>query len=316
MNADPVTDLVALDGATIAFDLDGTLVETAPDLIGAVNAVLIEAGAKPLRYDEARSFISRGARWLLQWGFEISGEQEPAARTAAAFDRFLSYYSTHIADKSLPFPGVVDALKTLKAASARLVVCTNKPTDLSHSLLTKLDMAALFDGVVGIDAVTAAKPNAAHLIEAVEAVGGNLARTVMVGDADTDAGAARAAGTPLILVDFGYTEIPAAELAPDILLHHFDDLLDACAALLNGASSVNPLVNEEYRFDVFGRTIGVVRRNNTWVAHHIGQEGKRHRAEFEIPPFVAPDELLQYLDDLFHENASPVRPCVVKLRGG
>lgn len=236
-----MTDLIALNGATIAFDLDGTLVESAPDLIGAVNAILIAEGSKPLAYDEGRSFISRGARWLLQWGLEITGEQEPAARTAALFGHFISYYSAHIADESLPFPGVIDALKALKAAGAKLVVCTNKPTDLSRSLLTKLDMAGLFEGVVGIDSVTAAKPNAAHLIEAVEAVGGDLARTVMVGDAGTDVGAARAAGTPLILVDFGYTEIPAVELAPDILLHHFDDLVGACVALLNGPRSVNLL---------------------------------------------------------------------------
>ncbi|WP_205930520.1 HAD-IA family hydrolase [Rhizobium leguminosarum] len=153
----------------------------------------------------------------------------------------LSYYSAHIADKSLPFPGVIDALRILKAAGTKLVVCTSKPTDLSRSLLTKLDMMGLFDGVVGIDAVTAAKPNAAHLFEAVEAVGGDLARTIMIGDTDTDAGAARAAGTALILVNFGYIEIPAAELAPDILLHHFDDLVDACAGLLNGLRPVHLL---------------------------------------------------------------------------
>nr|WP_244293751.1 MULTISPECIES: HAD-IA family hydrolase [unclassified Pannonibacter] len=143
-----------------------------------------------------------------------------------------------MADESQPFPGVIGALRTLKAAGAKLVVCTNKPTGLSNSLLAKLDMVELFDGVVGIDAVTAAKPSAAHLIEAVEAVGGDLARTVMVGDADTDAGAARAAGTALILVDFGYTEIPAAELSPDVLLHHFDGLVDACTNLLNGMRPV------------------------------------------------------------------------------
>src|SRR6185295_17875805 len=146
-----VTDLTALNGATIAFDLDGTLVESAPDLIGAVNAILIGEGFKPLAYDEGRPFISRGARWLLQWGLEIAGEQEPAARTAALFGRFISYYSAHIADESLPFPGAIDALKTLKAAGAKLVICTNKPTDLSRSLLTKLDMVGLFAGVVGID---------------------------------------------------------------------------------------------------------------------------------------------------------------------
>ncbi|MBB3454837.1 phosphoglycolate phosphatase [Rhizobium sp. BK313] len=235
-----MTDLAALDGATIAFDLDGTLVESAPDLIGAVNAILIAEGFEPLAYDRGRPFISRGARWLLQWGLAAAGAQDPAARAAALFGRFISHYSAHIADESRPFPGVIDALKLLKAAGAKLVVCTNKPTDLSRDLLTKLDMAGLFDGVVGVDAVSAIKPDPAHLIEAVAAVGGNLARTVMVGDAATDAGAARAAGTPLILVDFGYTEIPAAELAPDILLHHFGDLVDACAGLLDGLCPVSP----------------------------------------------------------------------------
>lgn len=96
-------------------------------------------------------------------------------------------------------------------------------------------MLDFFDGVVGLDAVSAMKPDAAHLIEAVAAVGGDLARTIMVGDAAPDAGTARAAGTALILVDFGYTEVPAAELAPDVLLHHFDALLYACAGLLNRA---------------------------------------------------------------------------------
>lgn len=230
-----MTDLSALDGATIAFDLDGTLVDSAPDLIGAVNATLVAEGFPPLADDEGRPLISRGARALLQRGLELAGDPEPAARTAALYGRFVSYYSAHIADESLPFPGVIEALKILKAAGAKRVVCTNKPTELSRSLLAKLGMSELFDGVVGIDAVTAPKPDAAHLIEAVHAVDGDLARAVMVGDADTDAGTARAAGTPLILVDFGYTETPAAELAPDVLLHRYDDLVNACVALLDGS---------------------------------------------------------------------------------
>lgn len=243
-----MSHLTHLSGATIAFDLDGTLVESAPDLIGAVNAILIAQGSSPLAYNDARPFISRGARWLLQSGFSAAGAQDPAARTAEFFGQFLSHYEAHIADESLPFPGAINALKALKAGGAKLVVCTNKPTGLSLILLHKLGMAALFDGVVGIDAATAAKPNAAHLIEAVQAVGGDLARTVMVGDADTDAGAARATGTPLILVDFGYSEIPAVELAPDILLHHFDDLVAACAALLNRPCPVHPpLANGAHR---------------------------------------------------------------------
>lgn len=218
------------------------MVESAPDLIAAVNAILIAEDLPQLTVEEARPFISRGARWLLQWGIASGGVPESAARAAELFDRFLAYYSAHIADQSHAFPGVIDALNVLKAAGAKLVVCTNKPTALAQRLLTKLGMIDLFDGIVGIDAVTAAKPNAAHLIEAVRAVCGDLTRTIMVGDADTDAGTARAAGTPLILVDFGYSEIPAIELAPDILLHHFDDLVQACIGLLDKRLAVSGTV--------------------------------------------------------------------------
>jgi phosphoglycolate phosphatase len=228
-----VTDLAALNGATIAFDLGGTLVDSAPDLIGTLNAILMAEGFEPLPYEQGRPLIGHGARALLQRGLAAAGAQNPTARAEALFGRFIDHYGAHIADESQPFPGAIVALEILKAAGAKLVVCTNKRTDLSRSLLAELDMAGLFDAVVGADVVSAIKPNAAHLIEAVAAVDGDLGRTVMVGDAATDAGSARAAGTPLILVDFGYTEIPAAELAPDILLHHFDDLVDACARLLD-----------------------------------------------------------------------------------
>lgn len=226
------SSLTALNGATIAFDLDGTLVDSAPDLIGAVNAVLMAEGLRALSYGRGRSLVSRGARSVLQHGLAIADVQDPTARVEALFPRFLSHYRAHIADESRPFPGVMRALSELRSSGARLVVCTNKPTDLARLLLMKLDMAQLFDGIVGADVVSAIKPSAAHLIEAVVAVGGKLSRTIMVGDADTDADCARAAGTPLILVDFGYSEVPAAALAPDVLLHRFDDLLDACTDLL------------------------------------------------------------------------------------
>lgn len=232
LGAPAVIDLAALNGATVAFDLDGTLVETAPDLIASLNAVLIAEGFEPLPYTQGRPLIGRGARWLLQSGLAAAGESNPADRADALFEQFIDHYRAHIADESRAFPGVVSALETLKSNGAKLVVCTNKRTDLSCDLLEKLDMARLFDGIVGADAVSESKPNAAHLIEAVAAVHGDLARTVMVGDAATDAGCARAAGRPLILVDFGYTETPATEHTPDILLRHFDDLVMAIVRLL------------------------------------------------------------------------------------
>lgn len=120
---------------------------------------------------------------------------ESADHAAALFDNLLICYSAHSADESHPFPGVIEALNVLRTAGAKLVVCANKPTALSHSLLAKSGMADLFDGIAGIDAVTEAKPDTAHLIEAAQAVESDLARTIMVGDVDRDAGTARAAGT-------------------------------------------------------------------------------------------------------------------------
>lgn len=221
-----------LAGAVIAFDLDGTLVDTAPDLIGTLNTLLDQEGLPAFPLADARPFIGRGARWMIERGFEAAGAPVSPERMPALFDRFIARYLGRIADESRPFPGCETALETLKSQGAKLVVCTNKRTDLSVTLLKALGMARRFEAIIGADAVPAIKPDARHLQAAVDAVGGDMARTVMVGDAATDAGAARNAGAHLILVSFGYTEIPAAALNPDILIDHFDQLPDACARRL------------------------------------------------------------------------------------
>jgi len=225
--------LDSLAGATIAFDLDGTLVDTAPDLVGTLNVLLRQEGVAPLALEAARAMIGRGARALIQRGFEASGVPLEEPRLSALFDRFIDHYRTHIADLSRPFPGVVQALDDLAAAGARLAVCTNKRTDLSVALLETLGLADRFAAIVGADAVAAAKPDPGHLIAAIQRAGGQTDRAVMVGDSVSDAGAARAAGVPLVLVSFGYTDIPAHDLAPDILIDHFDALPGACARLLH-----------------------------------------------------------------------------------
>lgn len=225
-----------LKDAVIAFDLDGTLVDTAPDLIGTLNVLLRDEGLPALPLAEARPFIGRGARWMIARGFEAAGQPLAPPRLDDLFQRFLVHYLDHIADESRPFPGCAAALDALAAQGARLVVCTNKLTDLSVALLRALDLADRFQAVVGADLVPAIKPDARHLQAAVDAVGGDMRRTIMVGDAATDAGAARAAGAGLILVSFGYTEIPAADLEPDILIHSFDGLNAACVALLGACS--------------------------------------------------------------------------------
>ena len=221
-----------LTGATIAFDLDGTLVDTAPDLVGTLNTVLGEEGLPPLPFDVARPLIGRGARVLLERGFAAAGEPLADARSDALLERFIDLYLDRIADESRP--GVTDALTVLRDAGARLSVCTNKLTSLSTVLLEALELSAYFDAIVGRDAAPASKPDARHLLAAVELAGGDPARALLVGDSETDINTARNARLPVVAVTFGYTEIPCAELGPDALIDSYGELPATVVRLLNG----------------------------------------------------------------------------------
>ncbi len=221
-----------LAGATIVFDLDGTLVETAPDLLGTLNHLLEREGVAPLTLAKGRSLIGQGAKVLLSRGFAAAGEPLEEARLERLFQEFIVYYLAHIADESLPFAGVIAAMDVLEAQGARLAVCTNKRTDLSLALLDALGLTGRFAAIVGGDAAPAPKPDARHLLTTIDRAGGDPAKAVMIGDSISDAMAARNAGVPLVLVSFGYTETPARELDPDILIDHFDELPAACARLL------------------------------------------------------------------------------------
>jgi phosphoglycolate phosphatase len=221
-----------LEGWTILFDLDGTLVDSAPDLIGTLNRLLVEEGLPPVEMEAASTLIGSGARALLVHGFEAAGADVERARSEALFERFLVDYAGHIAEGSRPFDGVVETLERLKARGAQLAVATNKRSDLSELLLENLDLMRHFAAVVGPDRVSARKPSGAHLIEAVAKVGGDPARAVMVGDAAPDAEAARDAGMPCILATFGYTPVPVEELGGDVLIDAFEDVEEAIDGLL------------------------------------------------------------------------------------
>lgn len=228
-----------LAGATIAFDLDGTLVDTAPDLIGTLNHLLVGEGLPALPLDQARPYIGHGARHLIQRGFAAAGRDLPAERLQQLFDRFIPHYLGRIAEESRAFPGCEAALDALAADGAILAVCTNKPTNLSVALLDALGLSRRFAAILGPDAAAAAKPDPRHLQAAVDAAGGTMARAVLVGDSATDAGAARNAGAGLVIVSFGYTEVPAPDLGADELIHSFDALPAACLRLL-GACGAQP----------------------------------------------------------------------------
>ncbi|WP_269716661.1 phosphoglycolate phosphatase [Caulobacter sp. NIBR2454] len=229
-------DQLPLSGLTIAFDLDGTLVDTAPDLIGALNTVLAEEGLAALPYEDVRLMVGRGAKALLERGFTAAGAPLDAERAPGLVERFIAVYLSRIAQESTPFPGTVEALEKLRADGAKLCVCTNKLTGLSTALLDALDLTKLFDAVIGQDLAPAPKPDARHLLVAIEAVGGRPDRAILVGDSIADVGAGKNAKVPVIVVSFGYTEAPARELGGDIVIDHFDELDGVVRAWAKGAA--------------------------------------------------------------------------------
>jgi phosphoglycolate phosphatase len=216
----------------VAFDLDGTLVDTAPDLINALNTVLAAEGLASVPYATARTMIGGGARKMLERGLEQDGRNCTAAEIQNLIDRFIAHYADHIADESQPFEGVTAALDTLADQGFRLAVCTNKLEWLAKKLLDRLGLSPRFDAICGADTFGVAKPDPAFLRQTVALAGGEIATTIMVGDAGPDVGVARRAGVPVIGVTFGYTEVPIADLKPDRLISRMADLPGAIESLV------------------------------------------------------------------------------------
>lgn len=215
----------------IAFDLDGTLVDTAPDLIDTLNAVFRERDIPPVTFDEARTMIGGGVKKLLERGLDAQGLACTPGEIDALFAVYLEHYVAHIADRSRPFPGLVAALDHLEGQGFRFAVCTNKLEWLALRLLDALGLTARFAAVCGQDTFGMPKPDPRMLRLTIERAGGKLADAVMVGDSATDIDTARAAAVPVIAVDFGYTETPVHTLGPDRIISHFDQLPAAVAAV-------------------------------------------------------------------------------------
>jgi phosphoglycolate phosphatase len=217
---------------TIVFDLDGTLVDTAPDLIGTLNTILDRHGVPPVAFEEARAMIGAGAKQLLQRGLAAKRVPLPPAEIDRLFEEFLEHYAAHIADHSRPFPGLDGALDALTAQGCRLAVCTNKLEWLSVRLLDALALSGRFAAICGQDTFPMRKPDPNMLRLTIARAGGDTGLAVMVGDSMTDVATARAAGIPVVAVDFGYTETPPAELGADRLISHFDALPQAVRELV------------------------------------------------------------------------------------
>ena len=215
----------------LVFDLDGTLIETAPDLVDTLNVVFAREGLAPVPFETARNFIGGGARAMIARGMEAEGRVLPPAKLEEMFSEFLDYYAEHVADRSHPFPGLIDALDQLAAGGHRFAVCTNKLERLSRLLLDALALSHRFEAICGQDTFGVQKPDPEVLRRTIHAAGGDPQRSIMIGDSVTDIRTARAAGVPVIAVDFGYSERPVAEFEPDRLISHFAQLPGAVAAL-------------------------------------------------------------------------------------
>jgi phosphoglycolate phosphatase len=227
-----MTSTSATSTPTIVFDLDGTLVDTAPDLISSLNFILAREGLPAVPLASARNMIGAGARKLIERGLELEDRAVSVEDITRLTADFIEHYAAHIADASRPFDGLEHALDDLAGRGYRLAVCTNKLEWLSKRLLDALQLSPRFAAICGADTFGVSKPDPAILRQTVARAGGNLATTIMVGDAGTDIGVARRANIPVIGVTFGYTDVPIADLKPDRLIEHMRDLPAAVAALL------------------------------------------------------------------------------------
>lgn len=225
---------MAARSGVVLFDLDGTLVETLPDLHRATCELLAEEGLEPLPAEEVRRMIGDGARVLVERAFARHGRVLAESELDRLYGRFLELYEADPVGGSHVVEGIPEALEALRAAGHALAVVTNKPQRPSLAILEAFDLLAHFDLVLGGDVLPRRKPDPLPLLHALERLGGTPAGGVMVGDSKNDRLAARAAGMPCILRSFGYGEVEPAALEPDALVDDMRTLPQVVAALLDG----------------------------------------------------------------------------------
>ena len=212
----------------VVFDLDGTLVDSAPDLAASLNHTLARLGRPGIDPDKVRHLVGHGAKALLRRGLAQSGDATEEL-VEQGYPIYLDHYAANICVGTRAYPGLEAALDALAERGAALAICTNKPDRLTHALLEALGWQSRFAAVIGADTVGAKKPDPLPLREAIARSGGG--RGVLVGDSITDADTARAAGVPFVAVSFGFSDRPAAELGADALIDGYDALIPALERL-------------------------------------------------------------------------------------
>jgi phosphoglycolate phosphatase len=222
---------------TVVFDLDGTLVDSAPDLVATLNIIFAREGLPPVPYDTARNLVGGGARSMIQRSLAAEGRKLDAAQVERLVEDFIEHYAAHIADRSRPFPGLEAALDELAAGGCRFAVCTNKLEWLAVRLLDALALSKRFVAICGADTFGLQKPNPDLLRRTIARAAGEPGQAVMVGDSLSDVATARAAGVPVVAVDYGYTETAVSEMGPDRVISALTELPSAVFDLLRVRSS-------------------------------------------------------------------------------
>lgn len=219
----------------IVFDLDGTLVDTAPDLLDSLNHCLKDGGLAKADSQDLRRFVGLGGRVMIERAYAAQQKQLSGPELDRLVDIFLDHYSANIPGKAQFYDGVIEALDRFSSRGYKLAVCTNKFETLSVRLLTELGEASRFATICGADTFAFRKPDPRHLTETIKRAGGDPDRAVMVGDSRTDIDTAKAAGIPVVAVDFGYTDLPVNTFGPSRVISHFDELTLSMAEQLIGA---------------------------------------------------------------------------------
>ena len=223
---------------TILFDLDGTLVETAPDLCAAVNHVIGGEGLAPIELAQIRGMIGEGARALIRKAYALQDARLSQDIEDVLFADLLVFYAKNIANNSFIFPHIVETLDLLKRDGARLAVCTNKMQGLSEILLDALDLTRYFPVVLGADKTSAKKPDRTHIWETITLGQGDPAKAIMIGDSNTDAKAAAAANVPFILLEYGYHGGKLDEIQADIKLKDAAPLYNSITQIIRSSEDV------------------------------------------------------------------------------
>ena len=208
----------------VIFDLDGTLIDTAPDLMASLNHVMALNGLAPVAFADMSWLVGQGAKVMIERAWEHHGHPSSPEQLETAFEAFLVHYAAEMPGKSLPYPGLMAALDRLEAAGMTLAVCTNKTEALALRLLDSLNLTSRFAAVTGGDTFKVRKPHGDHILGTIERARGSKQKSVMIGDSVNDILAAQNAGVTSIAVPFGYSDTPVESFNPDFVLDHFDAL--------------------------------------------------------------------------------------------